>query len=55
MSNDERFRHNHFQKAVPSLPVRDGVEALGFYCDVLGFQKDFDDSILAVKRPCLRV
>ena len=46
MSNNERFRHNQFQKAVPSIPVKDCVEALGFYCDVLGFHKDFDDSIL---------
>ena len=45
-----RFRRNHFQKAVPSVPVKDCVEALGFYCDVLGFQKDFDDSVLGVKR-----
>ena len=50
MSHEEHFRRNHFQKAVPSLPVKDCVEALGFYCDVLGFQKDFDDSVLARER-----
>jgi uncharacterized glyoxalase superfamily protein PhnB len=50
MSNNERFRHNHFQKAVPSIPVKDCVEAVGFYCDVLGFRKDFDDSILGRDR-----
>ena len=48
--NNERFRRNHFQRAVPSIAVGDCVQALGFYCDVLGFQKDFDDSILGVKR-----
>ena len=50
MSHEERFRGNHFQKAVPSVPVKDCVEALGFYCDVLGFQKDFDDSVLGRER-----
>jgi uncharacterized glyoxalase superfamily protein PhnB len=49
-NNNERFRHNHFRKAVPSVPVRDCVEALRFYCDVLGFQKDFDDSVLRTER-----
>ena len=50
VSHDERFGRNHFQKAVPSVPVKDCVEALGFYCDMLGFQKDYDDSVLGVKR-----
>lgn len=50
MSDDARFRHNHLQKAVPSVPVKDCAEALDYYCDVLGFQKDYDDSVLGVKR-----
>ena len=50
MSDEGRFRLNCFQKAVPSVPVKDCVDALRFYCDVLGFQKDYDDSVLGVKR-----
>jgi uncharacterized glyoxalase superfamily protein PhnB len=41
---------NGFRKAVPSLPVKDCVAALRFYCDVLGFRKDYDDSILRVEK-----
>ena len=37
---------NRFRKAVPSLPVKDCAEAIGYYCSVLGFEKDFDDAIL---------
>jgi uncharacterized glyoxalase superfamily protein PhnB len=46
MADEARFDTNHFGKAVPSLPVPSCAEALRFYCDVLGFQKDFDDAIL---------
>ena len=35
-----------FQQAVPSLPVKDCAEAIRWYCDVLGFTKDFDDAVL---------
>lgn len=38
--------HNRFQPAVPSLPVRDCAAAVRYYCDVLGFEKDFDDAVL---------
>ena len=34
---------NRFRKAVPSLPVKDCAEAIGYYCSVLGFEKDFDE------------
>jgi uncharacterized glyoxalase superfamily protein PhnB len=44
--SDRRAPHNRFQQAVPSLPVKDCAAALRFYCDVLGFEKDFDDAIL---------
>lgn len=37
---------NRFRKAVPSLPVRDCEAAIRWYCDVLGFRKDFDDALL---------
>jgi len=50
MSKDRKLRTNRFRKAVPSLPVRDCVRALRYYCDVLGFKKYFDDAILGVER-----
>jgi uncharacterized glyoxalase superfamily protein PhnB len=50
MADPERSRRNRFRKAVPSLPVKDCSEALRFYCDVLGFRKDFDDAILGRER-----
>jgi uncharacterized glyoxalase superfamily protein PhnB len=37
---------NRFRKAVPSLPVKSCAEAVRYYCEVLGFQKDFDDAVL---------
>lgn len=46
MSDGERFRSNRFRKAVPSIPVRSCADALRYYCEVLGFRKDFDDAIL---------
>ncbi len=46
MANDERTLGNRFRKAVPSLPVKDCSEAIRYYCEVLGFVKDFDDAIL---------
>jgi uncharacterized glyoxalase superfamily protein PhnB len=46
MEDRERLVGNRFRKAVPSLPVRDCGEALRYYCDVLGFEKDFDDAVL---------
>ncbi|MGI9591134.1 MAG: VOC family protein [Myxococcota bacterium] len=46
MTEDDRFASNRFRKGVPSLPVKDCVEAIRYYCDVLGFEKDFDDAIL---------
>jgi uncharacterized glyoxalase superfamily protein PhnB len=46
MGDEARFGANHFRKAVPSLPVRSCPEALRYYCEVLGFVKDFDDAIL---------
>jgi uncharacterized glyoxalase superfamily protein PhnB len=33
---------------VPSLPVKSCAEAIRFYCDVLGFRKDFDDAVLGL-------
>ena len=50
MAEDDRFRGNRFRKAVPSLPVKDCAEAIRYYCEVLGFKKDFDDSILGRER-----
>jgi uncharacterized glyoxalase superfamily protein PhnB len=50
MSDDRKLRTNRFRKAVPSLPVRDCVKALRYYCEVLGFKKYFDDAILGVER-----
>ena len=50
MSNGERLLANRFRKAVPSLPVKNCAEALRYYCEVLGFKKDFDDAILGVER-----
>jgi uncharacterized glyoxalase superfamily protein PhnB len=46
MAEDDRFARNRFRKAVPALPVKDCAEALRFYCEALGFRKDFDDAIL---------
>jgi len=46
MTDAERFRANRFRKAVPSLPVRSCADALRYYCEVLGFTKDYDDAIL---------
>jgi uncharacterized glyoxalase superfamily protein PhnB len=46
MSNEERFRNNRFQKCVPDLPVQDCSEAIRYYCEILGFRKDFDDAVL---------
>ena len=43
-------RPNRFRQAIPSVPVRDCVKALKYYCDVLGFKKDFDDAVLGVDR-----
>ncbi len=37
---------NRFQRAVPSLPVADCAAALRYYCEVLGFEKDYDDAVL---------
>ncbi len=42
----EDARENRFRRAVPCLPVRDCAEAIRFYCEVLGFEKDYDDAIL---------
>jgi uncharacterized glyoxalase superfamily protein PhnB len=50
MSEGRKHRANRFRKAVPTLPVRDCVKALRYYCDVLGFKKYFDDAILGVER-----
>jgi uncharacterized glyoxalase superfamily protein PhnB len=44
--SDRKAPHNRFQQAVPSLPVKDCEAALRFYCDVLDFEKDFDDAML---------
>jgi uncharacterized glyoxalase superfamily protein PhnB len=44
--SEDSFGANRFRKAVPSLPVEDCTEALRYYCDGLGFKKDFDDAIL---------
>jgi uncharacterized glyoxalase superfamily protein PhnB len=46
MAEDDRIGANRFRKAVPSLPVKDCTEAIRYYCEVLGFEKDFDDAIL---------
>ncbi len=37
---------NRLGKAVPSLPVRSCVDSLAWYCEKLGFRKDFDDAVL---------
>ncbi len=37
---------NKFAKGVPCLSVKDCPAAILYYCDVLGFQKDFDDAVL---------
>jgi uncharacterized glyoxalase superfamily protein PhnB len=50
MPTDEQFASNAFRKAVPSLPVKDCPAAIRYYCDVLGFKKDFDDAILGVDK-----
>jgi uncharacterized glyoxalase superfamily protein PhnB len=50
MTSDRSPGSNRFRKAVPSLPVRDCTEAIRYYCDVLGFKKDFDDAILGRDR-----
>lgn len=46
MADDKRFRENRFQNAVPSIPVKDCIEALRYYCETLGFKKDYDDAVL---------
>ena len=51
MSNEERFQRNTFRKAVPDLPVKSCPEALTYYCEVLGFQKEFDDAVLGFETP----
>jgi uncharacterized glyoxalase superfamily protein PhnB len=40
------FAANRFKKGVPCIPVKDCDEAIRYYCEVLGFKKDFDDAIL---------
>lgn len=50
MANAHHIYTNSFSKAVPSLPVKNCDDALRYYCEVLGFQKDFDDEILGVDR-----
>ena len=50
MIDEEGFRANHFRKAVLSLPVKDCTEAVRYYCEILGFEKDFDDAILDVEK-----
>jgi uncharacterized glyoxalase superfamily protein PhnB len=46
MADDPHPRDNRFRKAVPALPVEDCVAAIRYYCDALGFRKDFDDAVL---------
>ncbi len=46
MAEDDRRSIKRFRTAVPSLPVKNCTEAIRYYCDVLGFKKDFDDAIL---------
>jgi uncharacterized glyoxalase superfamily protein PhnB len=48
VSDATRVAANRFRKAVPSLPVKSCSEALRYYCEVLGFRKDFDDAILGL-------
>ena len=50
MAEADRFASNRFRKAVPSLPVKDCSEAIRYYCEVLGFKKDFDDAVLGRDR-----
>ena len=50
MSTNEQFNGNRFRRAVPSVPVKDCAAAIRYYCDVLGFKKDFDDAILGVEK-----
>ncbi len=40
---EEKPLPNKFAKGVPCLSVKDCPAAILYYCDVLGFQKDFDD------------
>lgn len=37
---------NRFGKGVPCLSVENCDEAIRYYCEVLGFRKDFDDAVL---------
>lgn len=46
MAEDDRGQLNRFRKTVPSLPVKDCGQAIRYCCEVLGFEKDFDDAIL---------
>ena len=50
MADSDDHKTNRFRRAVPALPVRNCGEALRYYCDVLGFKKDFDDEVLGVDR-----
>lgn len=50
MSNSEQSSSCRFGKPVPSLPVKHCDDAIRYYCDVLGFKKDFDDAVLEVDR-----
>ncbi len=44
--SDRRAAHNRFGQAVPSVPVADCAAAIRYYCNVLGFRKDYDDAVL---------
>lgn len=46
MTHHDRKQPNRFSKPVPSLPVKSCDETVRYYCDVLGFEKDFDDDML---------
>ena len=46
MNPSDQKPKSRFCKAIPSLPVKNCSEAVRFYCEVLGFNKDFDDDVL---------
>lgn len=46
MTKTDRDSSNLFSKPVPSLPVKNCSEAVRYYCEALGFQKDFDDAVM---------
>jgi uncharacterized glyoxalase superfamily protein PhnB len=42
---------NRFSKGVPCLSVKSCDEAIRYYCEVLGFEKDFEGHELNFESP----